>query len=50
VLQHVGAFEDGSARATLTVVSGTNELKSVSGGGDFTADPAGSVTLALAFD
>lgn len=50
VLQHVGTFENGSADATLTVVSGTNELKSVSGSGDFKADPAGSVTLSLAFD
>jgi hypothetical protein len=47
VLQHVGAFEDGAATATLTVVSGTNELKDASGTGDFRADPAGSVTLAL---
>jgi hypothetical protein len=49
VLQHVGKFENGSADASLTVVSGTNELKSVSGGGDFKADPAGSVTLHLTF-
>ena len=50
VLQHLGTFENGSADATLTVVSGTNELKSVSGGGTFKADPAGSVTLDLSFD
>jgi hypothetical protein len=50
VLQHVGTFENGSADATLTVVSGTNELKSVSGSGTFKADPAGSVTLNLSFD
>jgi hypothetical protein len=49
VLQHVGSFENGSADAALTVVSGTNELKSVSGTGEFRADPAGSVTLDLAF-
>jgi hypothetical protein len=49
VLQHVGKVENGSADASLTVVSGTNELKSVSGGGDFKADPAGSVTLQLTF-
>jgi hypothetical protein len=47
VLQHVGKFEDGAATATLTVVSGTNELKGASGSGDFRADPAGSVTLDL---
>jgi hypothetical protein len=50
VLQHVGTFESGSADATLTVVSGTNELKSVTGRGDFKADPAGSVVLSLAFE
>ena len=50
VLQHVGRFEDGSADGKLTVVSGTNELKSVSGDGDFSADPAGTVSLELAFD
>jgi hypothetical protein len=47
VLQHVGRFEDGSADATLTVVSGTNELKDVSGSGTFKADPAGAVLLDL---
>src|ERR1700712_4960016 len=47
VLQHVGTFADGSADAELTVVSGTDELKSASGTGTFKADPAGSVTLAL---
>lgn len=50
VLQHVGTFENGSAEARLTVVSGTNELKSISGSGEFKADPAGSITLSLAFD
>jgi hypothetical protein len=49
VLQHVGRFENGSADATLTVVSGTNELKTVAGRGDFKAAPAGSVTLSLTF-
>jgi hypothetical protein len=49
VLQHVGTFANGSADASLTVVSGTNELKSVSGGGEFKADPAGKVTLRLDF-
>jgi hypothetical protein len=49
VLQHVGTFADGSADADLTVVSGTDELKSVSGSGSFKADPAGSITLRLTF-
>jgi hypothetical protein len=47
VLQHVGTFQDGAAKATLTVVSGTNELKAAAGDGDFLADPAGSITLRL---
>jgi hypothetical protein len=47
VLQHVGSFQDGSADASLTVISGTNELKAVSVRGHFTANPAGSITLAL---
>jgi Protein of unknown function (DUF3224) len=52
VLQHVGAFRDGAARASLTVVPGwgTEDLSSVSGAGDFLADPAGSVTLDLMFE
>jgi hypothetical protein len=49
VLQHTGTFADGSADAELTVVSGTDELKSVSGGGRFKANPAGSITLDLTF-
>jgi hypothetical protein len=49
VLQHVGTFADGSADAELTVISGTNELKSVSGSGSFKANPAGSITLDLTF-
>ena len=47
VLHHVGRFADGAATATLTVVSGTNELKGVTGEGSFRADPAGSITLDL---
>jgi hypothetical protein len=47
VLQHVGRFEDGAATARLTIVSGTGDLKGVSGSGTFVADPAGSVTLDL---
>jgi hypothetical protein len=47
VLQHVGTFQNGSANAKLTVISGTNELKLASGSGDFVANPAGSITLDL---
>jgi hypothetical protein len=50
VLQHVGTFSNGSADASLTVVSGTNELRSASGDGVFKADPAGKVTLHLNLD
>ena len=50
VLQHVGTFANGSADATLTIVSGTNELKSAAGDGVFKADPAGQVTLRLDLD
>ena len=49
-MEHVGRFVDGAASATLTVVSGTNELKGASGSGTFTADPAGSITLQLDLD
>ena len=49
VLRHLGTFEGTTANAALTVVSGTNELKTVSGKGKFLADPAGSVTLTLEF-
>jgi len=45
VLQHVGTFEDGAARATLSVVSGTDELKGATGGGELVADPSGRITL-----
>jgi Protein of unknown function (DUF3224) len=50
-LQHVGAFVDGAARATLKVLpgGGTEALAEVSGEGDFLADPAGSVKLRLTF-
>ena len=50
VIQHVGTFQNGAAKATLTVISGTNELKSASGSGDFIANPAGSITLDLLLD
>jgi Protein of unknown function (DUF3224) len=51
VLQHIGSFNGGTARAAITVVpgSGTDELLSVSGGGDFQADPKGSMDLELNF-
>jgi hypothetical protein len=51
VLQHVGEFRDGAARARLTVVtdSGSGELAGVSGDGEFVADPKGSMTLQLHF-
>lgn len=47
VLLHDGTFENGSANATLRVVSGTDQLKDIAGSGTFTADPAGSVALDL---
>lgn len=47
VLQHVGEFRDGVAKATLTVVGGTDELGRATGGGEFLADPAGSISLSL---
>jgi hypothetical protein len=47
VLQHVGTFADGAAKATLTVVSGTDELKGASGSGNLMADPSGRITLNL---
>jgi len=50
VLRHVGTFENGSADAALTVISGTNELKAASGSGDLIANPAGSITLDLIFE
>jgi hypothetical protein len=52
VLQHVGSFEDGAAKGSLTVVrgSGTGGLLSAAGGGDFLADPNGSVNLDLTLD
>jgi Protein of unknown function (DUF3224) len=47
VLQHVGNYADGAATATLTVVSGTDDLADASGSGEMVADPAGRVTLDL---
>ena len=50
VLQHVGSYEGGTARATLTVVdgAGSGELAGTTGSGEFSADPAGTVRLDLA--
>lgn len=47
VLKHVGTFEDGAAKATLTIVSGTDELEGATGDGTFLADPSGSITLRI---
>ena len=47
VLQHVGQYRDGAAKATLTVLGGTDELGRFTGSGDFLADPAGSIKLSL---
>lgn len=50
VLQHVGTYADGAAKAQLTVVegAGTGDLADVTGGGELLADPSGKVTLRLA--
>jgi Protein of unknown function (DUF3224) len=47
VLQHVGTFADGAAKATLTVVSGTDELRNATGGGELVADPGGRISLSV---
>ncbi len=47
VLQHLGSYADGVARAELTVLTGTGALEGSSGSGELVADPAGSVTLRL---
>lgn len=51
VLQHIGRFDDGAARASLVVIpgSGTGDLSGLSGEGSFVADPNGSITLELSF-
>jgi len=51
VVQHVGSFKDGAAKAELTVLPDANsgDLADVSGRGDFVADPAGTIELELAF-
>ncbi len=52
VLRHVGSYEEGAATGKLDVVSGTGtgDLHSARGTGEFVADPSGSVTLDLTFD
>jgi len=47
VLQHVGTFDEGTAKATLTVVSGTDDLEGATGTGELVADPGGRITLSL---
>jgi Protein of unknown function (DUF3224) len=49
VLQHVGTYAEGAAKAKLSVVegAGTGELAGVTGSGDLVADPSGKVTLRL---
>jgi hypothetical protein len=47
VVMHDGRFEDGVASADLRVVSGTDQLKGVTGSGTFRADPAGTVEMDL---
>jgi hypothetical protein len=49
VLRHVGGFEDGAAKAELTVVAGagSGDLAGATGSGSFLADPNGSVALDL---
>jgi hypothetical protein len=51
VVQHVGRFEDGAAKAELTVVAGScsGDLSAARGSGTFVADPAGKVSLQLSF-
>ena len=52
VLRHLGSYADGAAKAALAVVEGANsgDLTSVTGDGDFLANPNGSVSLRLIFD
>ena len=48
VLQQVGRFAEGAARASLSVVGATGGLEGARGTGEMVADPAGRVTLDLA--
>ncbi len=47
VLMHDGEFRDGVATAALRIVLGTGDLAGASGGGEFRADPSGSLMLDL---
>jgi hypothetical protein len=49
VLQHVGTYADGAAKAELTVVegAGTGDFADTKGTGQLVADPSGKVTLQL---
>jgi Protein of unknown function (DUF3224) len=47
VVLHDGRFEDGVASADLRVVSGTDQLKGITGSGTFRADPAGTVEISI---
>jgi hypothetical protein len=47
LVQGVGTFADGAARAELTVVGGSGSLAGAAGTGRMIADPAGRVTLEL---
>jgi hypothetical protein len=51
-LQHIGAFEGGVARATVTVVdgSGTGELEGLAGEGDFRAVHEGAFGMVLEYE
>jgi seryl-tRNA(Sec) selenium transferase len=47
VLRHVGTFADGTAKADLVVISGTDRLHGVTGSGLMVADPGGKVELTI---
>ena len=47
VLLHDGNFQSDIATATLRIVSGTDQLRQVTGAGKFKADPSGSIQLDL---
>jgi hypothetical protein len=51
VVQHVGDYKDGAAKADLTVIggAGSEDLSTAAGRGDFLADPGGRVRLELSF-
>jgi hypothetical protein len=52
VLQHIGTYDDGVAKASLTVIpgSGTGELSGLIGEGEFEAGHAESHPLSLNYD